>query len=1489
MTTPAAATASDTDNITSATADKDHDSMQDDNSVRDALDSFLNDTAAVEKNNRAVSRERLKSNAVSASLSASPGRNRMEPMNASSFLAVSLSNSSSSPFRKKDSAATDVPTSFGNSFFQNSHDNGGGGGAGSGGNSYLPSPKIQRNPRDAASPKRSRTVVKRAEYGTGHSHSHGHGHAAPASSSSGGVSWTPNRQGHGTTYDVASATVGPMVVGSSSSVVDAGSVSLYSFHTQQPDESKSIVSMGTRSSGNSSLYARSWNQASQPLQSKSLQSSQSKQLQSLQSSPRAGQDGLHLDVSSASASPRAPYALTNSQKSRVQSALSSRPSSLQQQQQPQQPKSARHLKQKSLDLGQEQILFEQRLCDVNYGVAVRKIHSNGKSQLRYVRCIPLENIPSEGIGSGNQKHNHNHKKPHNNHNMSLSVPDISKRNNASSSSSRSVASLMGRISLGSKRQNRHKASRLESDSEHVASMGMSHDATGELAGVAVTEKQKFKQSMALTWGNKKKVVIPLCHFVEVRKGKTTSRTRKNPCHPSKLLSLLTNDKRHGHGSLDIEAPTKLDRDKFAKAFSVFLDIPLKDDFVGEDVNIEQDHDSRYGMVHLDGDGEGGMIPDDVSSLRSMSTSSSMVTPRGLGEYHIGEGSLLPSMSSSSSPTSFTSSKDGSSKLLIMEKKNISLDQHHSGHDDTSVKSADSLMDLLPPPFPSGDRDNNNTVPFGNQASDLVKPIPDAKKISSSRKKKKEERDDDEDDQLSRVSSLTQGYDHEIVEELHQAIKELRAELDASRAEAARAVKVAEQAIQSAESCSSNDWNSTVTHKAAEAAAQAQTRSAEALAKQRLAEEKLAAERKSSSFWRKQAQSAQDQAAALQTRLAVAQVQRAAVIDELEREKSKAATYIKSLKEDYSMQEAIQRETISNAAEQNRLLEIELDGTRRDLIAKSEEAKYLQEAMAELKNHICNTGKNGNKKTFFGKGKKSRGDPLLLENQIHSTAHENGSTKAYGESLHAEELLKIRAEALAMKKQFEMLRRTSQDELAQLPEYAKKWAEQASRAINAAQIEINMLKNQLSFEIANRRKILHEVQDLRGNVRVYCRQLPTMNSSEKGGTKKNIIFSPSHDIAVLQTDMFVQKKSDSVKQMCFEFDRMFTSDVTQNEVYAEMEELVLGSLEGFKTCLIAYGQSGSGKTHSMIGDFNVSFGDGFGDDAMPTVELTHLGIHFLAARQLFHLSNDRQKAFEDLFKLSILEIRDEKLIDLVAGTEVAESSGLVKDIDGDIKRNARSQKSSAASSESRSKLEIRTNNEGDTIVQGQVSVPVRSFADVLHVWKQSMSLRAKIIKDEGLPTEAHDSSRHLIATIEIISTNLTTGIGTYGKLQCVDLAASDVTQRRESNGARSKLTGMDNILASLVDNSEWKFVNKSISTLADVVDARVNFSRNPPYRNSTITHLLRDALESDTKTLLLVCVKSDPKDIQDTANSLRLASKIRKVVIGKATKRFLTVA
>jgi hypothetical protein len=186
------------------------------------------------------------------------------------------------------------------------------------------------------------------------------------------------------------------------------------------------------------------------------------------------------------------------------------------------------------------------------------------------------------------------------------------------------------------------------------------------------------------------------------------------------------------------------------------------------------------------------------------------------------------------------------------------------------------------------------------------------------------------DVKSAVSSLTGGnYDNDIVEELHQALESLKAELAESRAEAARAVKVAEQAIQSAENSNSKDWKGTVTHKAAEAAALAQKKTADAIAKQRLAEERLAGERKNAAFWRKQAEAAEEDAGVLQTRAAAAEVQRAAINEELQHERQRTMKLVEALKLRLDSVDIRNSEALEAAINRNRALEVELSFHRKD--------------------------------------------------------------------------------------------------------------------------------------------------------------------------------------------------------------------------------------------------------------------------------------------------------------------------------------------------------------------------------------------------------------------------------------------------------------------------------------------------------------------------------------------------------------------------------
>lgn len=729
------------------------------------------------------------------------------------------------------------------------------------------------------------------------------------------------------------------------------------------------------------------------------------------------------------------------------------------------------------------------------------------------------------------------------------------------------------------------------------------------------------------------------------------------------------------------------------------------------------------------------------------------------------------------------------------------------------------------------------------------------------------------DDKSVVSSLTGGnYDQDIVEELHHALEGLKMELAESRAEASRAVKVAEQAIQSAENSNSKDWNSTVTHKAAEAAALAQKRSAEAMAKQRLAEERLAGERKNAVFWRKQAEAAEEEAGVLQTRAAAAEVQRASMYEELQCERQRTLELIETLKERFDSADIFQREALEAAMERNHVLEIELSSIRRDLNSKVHASKS-DDQLVDAHQH----GSLRRKLTSLGKTKKRSQDSgdtlsLLSIDSKSSDAFATSDALVTPDSLPVEDVLKLHAEFTAIRLQFELLKRTTSDELKTLPETTELFASQTSAALVTSQNEVARLQQRLALESSTRRKLLHEVQDLRGTVRVYCRP----RSFEQHGTSSlsGALSLPSSEILVLHRERL--PSSTDTTPLSFEFDRIFPPDTDQREVYSEIDELILCALDGFKVCLMAYGQSGTGKTYTMLGDVRYAH-DG-------SVDIANFGIHLLGLDQLFSVSKQRRDRFEDRFTLSIVEVNGEKLCDLISGTAFGEARGMESAASTERKSSKSSRRSedeaySQMSSKSR-KLEIRTNGDGETVVQGAVAANISSLDDAYELWKQVLSLRASRVKEIGADLESHDIASHLIATLRVVSTNIATGIGTHGKIQFVDFAGADLIR---SSSKPKSTKGNEDVLVPVGNNFEWRFANKSLSTFLEVVSARTQFVRSVPYRNSTVTHLLQDALEGDTKVMMLLCVSSDPKDVQQTASALRLASKIKKVVIGKATK------
>jgi len=1100
---------------------------------------------------------------------------------------------------------------------------------------------------------------------------------------------------------------------------------------------------------------------------------------------------------------------------------------------------------------QEQALFEQRLCEDVYGVAIRKINQHGKSSLRYVKCVYIDSDSGSIVSK---------------------TSNLIKLKKERKSSSRSISSRGSSNSFGIIRRQRSGGSYTS----------MTGPADNHSIDDDHTEKRQTKPQRALVWGKKKDVQICLDRFTSVRIGKKTERARRNSSIASHVLSLLTNDP--NHPSLDIEAPTRLDRDKFARAFAKFLKVPLE----GEDT-----HSVASAEMMLSAHMKGSINQNNNSSGNSFSGVPSVEQQWSASISAPGDVILpkqktpIPKLKKPRQPRKPPASPKPTGSNLSASRDTGDFKEKGSSPNPKTLpmlplaRAFTSESKVHGEPLQSCNNlessSNNRDQSSKRESSDAIIEVVSSSKLSD---KVGSARGTGDEEEESALSSLTgHGYDQEIVEEMHQALTDLRVELEESRAEAARAVKVAEQAIQSAERNNSVEWQNTVTHKAAEAAALAQKRSAEAMAKARLAEERLEKERRAANFWRKQAEAAEEEAGALQTRAAAAEVQRAGIEEQLESERRMARSQIEGLKSRIGPSEVHQREALEAALERNRALELDLDGARRDLQLRTD----FQENAETTSSMTGGSPRSSRRKKLCLIGMKKRSSSsdadsttLLADYSISSCSRGSVprdvpcSGQVAGPS--DDHFLKLHSEAAMMRKQFDMLKKSTEDELRALPLDAKVWGEQVSKALTSAQSEVSRLQERLSIESSSRRKLLQKVQDLRGVVRVYCRPRPL----DPATVPKSVsaLSLPSQETIMVHRD-----RSSSIKEssgsMTFEFDRIFQPDSTQHDVYSEIESVCLGVLEGFNICIMAYGQTGSGKTRTLLGD--VKHGE---QNMDANIGIENHGIQLQCMRQLFSVAGHRKDRYSDTFSLSIVEVRNERLCDRLAGTESGDSRGNV--ITAESKQAVKKIKSlqdDDSSSGKQTKLEIRTDVHGDTIVQGLLSVRVESFDEACRVWDECLLNREQSTELET------DSSSHLIANLKVVSTNIATGIVSVGKIQFVDLASADLLQRRSYSPKKTTLP--DEVVTPLGNNTEWKFANRSLETLSEVVTARSQFTRSVPYRNSTLTHLLRDSLDADTKVILLACVSSDINNIQETIATLRFASLMRKVTIGKATKHTLS--
>jgi len=227
----------------------------------------------------------------------------------------------------------------------------------------------------------------------------------------------------------------------------------------------------------------------------------------------------------------------------------------------------------------------------------------------------------------------------------------------------------------------------------------------------------------------------------------------------------------------------------------------------------------------------------------------------------------------------------------------------------------------------------------------------------------------------------------------------------------------------------------------------------------------------------------------------------------------------------------------------------------------------------------------------------------------------------------------------------------------------------------------------------------------------------------------------------------------------------------------------------------------------------------------------------AVEQIFMTSQKlKEKGWHYDLEASFLEIYNESIKDL-----------LVSKSDKEISYN------------------IKHDNKGTTVTD-LTSVKVTEREQVSILLKRAAKNRAV----GSTKCNERSSRSHSVFILKLTGHNEISNQTTEGILNLIDLAGSERLKESGSTGERLK---------------ETQAINKSLSSLGDVITSLANKDKHVPYRNSILTYLLQNSLGGNSsKTMMFVNVSPLPPHMNETLCSLRFATKVNSCDIGVATRK-----
>ncbi|XP_040422699.1 kinesin-like protein KIF1A isoform X10 [Cygnus olor] len=350
-----------------------------------------------------------------------------------------------------------------------------------------------------------------------------------------------------------------------------------------------------------------------------------------------------------------------------------------------------------------------------------------------------------------------------------------------------------------------------------------------------------------------------------------------------------------------------------------------------------------------------------------------------------------------------------------------------------------------------------------------------------------------------------------------------------------------------------------------------------------------------------------------------------------------------------------------------------------------------------------------------------------------------------------------------------------------------------------------------------------------SVKVAVRVRP-FNSREMSRESKCIIQMSGSTTTILNP------KQPKETPKSFSFDYSYWSHTTpadinyasQKQVYRDIgEEMLQHAFEGYNVCIFAYGQTGAGKSYTMMGK----------------QEKDQQGIIPQLCEDLFSRINDTTNDnMSYSVEVSYMEIYCERVRDLL-------------------------------NPKNKGNLRVREHPLMGPYVEDLSKLAVTSYNDIQDLMDSGNKARTVAA------TNMNETSSRSHAVFNIIftqkrhdaETNITTE--KVSKISLVDLAGSERADSTGAKGTRLK---------------EGANINKSLTTLGKVISALAEMDSGPnknkkkkktdfiPYRDSVLTWLLRENLGGNSRTAMVAALSPADINYDETLSTLRYADRAKQI-------------